>query len=715
MSSSLSSLFLRRTPIRWRQVYDGLDARFLTDTPRYPLAPATFVVPFVEPNTSSHGEEPMVTSPSRRFLDGSQSANEMGPVFRSKKSALEEFIKAHIVGGTPLCPASVYIELALEALDAIKPEQGQYHTLSDLTFDNPLVYTEDSKDMCIQTMISAKDSSFKVMSAGSILHSAGSVPSSADDRIAEDFARRTSYIKRQMDSVGFLDQFSTRMLYEVIFPRVVTYSAPYITIKQMSIAASGLEGFGTFKIPETDQSGFICPPAFTDTLLHAAGFIANSKINSDEACICVKVERVTVPASITTTTGSIYSRELGVYCSLLECSGDYIIGDAYALDVDGQVLACIEGMHFKRLRLASFKAHLSRVFPDPSKAYPTPRAAIAPMKNTINHGRTVQKSQQSIPNSIANRTASATVPVQKIIKPILYQTISEVCGISEADIRGSTRLSDIGVDSLLSIELTTTLQHRLTGMKLSEADFAHCETLHEMEEVLKNLGARLEDGLPSADQVPDLSNGQSTPTSEVSIDSSSLVRMDEFLEEVCGFSLQGIDKNTTLASLGVDSLLSIELVSGLNHTFGIQLDDATLPEMSIHALENVVFPKEPELELPLPNSKPSRDDYSINLSAETSVISEMDTSPSCLQKSDQNSKLQAPLYLFHDGSGLCKVYARLGDLGRDVYGVPSIDFSQVDESIITLEELASRYIDQLGLTDKGDIILGGKITPQLYI
>lgn len=690
LCSALSSLFLQRTAIQWRQVYAGLDVQFLADLPRYPLSPTTFVIPFQETVPTSKDEEVQAPQSIYKFLNGSRSSSSGGTDFGSKVSAMAEFIKAHDVGGAPLCPASVYIELVLEAMELMKSEGSQndnFRTLRDLTFDKPLVYSE-GKDTEVLTSMAADDSYFRVLSAGSTIHCTGSATLTDDAAISTEFSRRASYIKRQKESIAFVDKFTTRILYDVVFPRVVAYSGPYVTIKHLDIAASGLEAAGTFQLPLSGRDGFVCPPAFTDTLLHAAGFVANSKINADEACICVKVERVIIPCGA--ENKALYGHEMGVYCGLVECFDDLIIGDAYALDDEGNVVACVEGMHFKRLRLKSFQAHLAR------SLKPTPT-------QELRNDSGIKASARPPP-----RVPPPPRPVQQpSIRETLYSSVSDICGVTYADIQENTRLSDIGVDSLLTIELTMALQQQFSHLGLEGSDFANCETVGEMEAILDRPGAEKDDGTPSADVVPDLSAGRSSPSSEASMTPDSIARVDEFFQQVCGFSLQAVDKNTSLASLGVDSLLSIELVNGLNHTFGIQLDDVSISELSVRALEEVIFPNEPEP--PKQQEPPTASGYLGVPESEAPIISGMDTLPVALQKSGNPNEKRAPLYLFHDGSGLCNVYSRLGKLDRDVYGVFSIDFSSVDSSISTLEELASRYIDQLGLTNKDNIMLGGKL------
>ncbi|KAL1636985.1 polyketide beta-ketoacyl-synthase [Diplodia intermedia] len=736
LSAALKTLFLQRHSIQWSQVYAGSGAQFVPDLPRYPLSPSTFVVPFKE-TTAAPKMEQSAPAPRSiyRFQDGSQIPSPDRRVFGSKISALADFIKAHNVGGAPLCPASVYIELAMEAQDMAVPDlqTHKFRTLTNMTFDKPLVYSENN-DMDIHTELMPDGSSFRVLSEGGNLHCTGAAPPAADDATSKDFARRTSYIKRQRGSVVFADTFSSRILYDVIFPRVVGYSGPYVSIKALSIAASGLEGAGTFELPRwagrAPNDGFVCPPAFTDTLLHAAGFVANSKINADEACICVKVERITVPSAQNAEASGLYGRELGVYCGLVDCD-DTIIGDAYALDAAGNVVACVEGMHFKRLRLKSFQAHLARVLKPSAPVAHHHQRASPPAKGMVSAVNFVPPSP---PRTPPPAKGPARTSVQATIRPVLSNALSELCGIS-GPVDDSARLSEMGVDSLLFIELTGEMQKQFPHLGLSSSAFSNCETVSDMEKVIQTAAAavagpstpppQLEMKMP---EMPDMKKMPFTPPSThgTTTPSVDVERVDDFFKEVCGFSLGEVDDSTTLDALGIDSLLSIELTTGLRQTFGVELDESSFADLSIGQLQAEILAKLAPPP-PAPSAKAvtqqhqavaaaaANDDHHDSGSDMTALLG-MDTFPVHLQKSSAAAKKPA-LYLFHDGSGLCTSYARLGAANpaaspaRDIYAAFAPDFALLNPAITTLEDMAARYIRDARLLDRATtdapIVLGG--------
>lgn len=723
LSSALRSLYLQRYSIHWRSVYDGAGVQFLDDLPHYPLSPSTFVVPFKEPaGTTSDVEAdkvPEFTSPYK-FLHGPRVSSSDGMTFESRMSSLADFIKAHNVGGSPLCPASVYIELALEALSLQEPEsRPNFQVLSDITFNSPLVHSEGN-DCSIHTSI-ANTSAFRVHSDGDNPHCTGTVSSARDGAVEKDFARRASYIKRQKTSASTLNTFSSRVLYDVIFPRVVSYSGPYLTIKNLNIAASGLEGYGTFQLPESGTDGFACPPAFTDTLLHAAGFIANVKISADEACICSQVERVTIPCG----NSARYGEEMDVYCSLVECDGS-IIADAWALDGSGQVVAAVEGMNFKRLRLKSFQAHLARlVKPEPAQKLNGPTASstkgahVANGINGVKHTNDVNGTHGS--NHGLNSPAQPKRTPSKVtetasIRDVLQETVSELCGV-DGPLDSNTSLSEMGIDSLMFIELTSTLQKQFSHLQLSKSNFESCETVLDIETAI-SAAAGGEASPPQSEvheeSAPSSSSSsvKSLPSTGSSTPSIDLGQVNEFLREVCGFTLQDVDKDMSLDSLGVDSLLSIELQAGMRQTFGVDLESSggqNIADMTIREFEQAVLGR---ITPPSSIGDPEEDDEEEvppEMSSNIKTIAGMDTFPVTLQHSTSGA---SPLYLIHDGSGLTNAYSRLSPLNRPTHGIYSLDFAHPDPSIRTMEDLATLYIRRANLASApANIILGGKQAP----
>jgi iterative type I PKS product template protein len=702
ISTSLKALFLEVAPVKWSEVYAGSAAMYLDYTPQYPLFPTEFVVPFREPSVDQPPCSLLnLSSDTKLFfqLDKKASSGQTIATFEAGLSYMSSFITAHVVGGTPLCPASIYIELALEAMDQLQPAHKQEtRVLRDINFESPLVSSSTQDDQgSLSLILDQQDPmkrepsySFKAQRSGTS-YCTGTVDIEPTTKVKTALNRKSAFIRKHIDCMLRMeeaagDSFSTRMIYDVVFPRVVSYSDPFLTLQRLRISSSGLEGYGSFRLPpDSSSESFICHPALVDTLLHTAGFIANNWISRDQACICVKVENITL---LCDEISASRCGDLSIYCSMVDCIEGFVIGDAYAMDQSGSVIAMAEGMHFKKTALKAFQGYLARLAQGGRREH-----SVATGQDTT---KATAGRAKSTHDAITQRAHNPDV-----IRMLRHE-ISQLCGIS-SDIDADTDLAQLGIDSLMFIELTQTLRRKLNNIDSSDLDLSRCSTLRDLENLLLGLTVLS----TSSDMVvgvnSTLSEPQRTPqptaaiTSDlntVASENSSFSIVKTLVERICGSQIFDSDKDISLESLGVDSLLSMELEQGLRQVCGISVDGnhGIISELTVGQLEVLILGK-------LGQSPSSITPQSSSSPVPTHAATKL--------QHGQDSRNR--LYLFHDGSGLSHQYAKIGRLGCEVYGVSSLDFAGIDPSVQRLEDFASRYISLLDLTANNaqGVILGG--------
>lgn len=729
INAALSCLFSQRQPVKWTEVFRGSKARLLNGLPRYPLNSKTFVIPYSEPQHATVSEVPSepaaITSPYT-FLKGSRKLQEDGTVaFNTAIGSLSEYIKSHSVGGAPLCPASVYMELAAEASDLYDQSRNgpSFSLFKNISFDKPLVYSE-MRQIEVLASIDEISHTFKVTSGTGDVHCTGQLTDGSVASIQKDFQRAASVIARQVGSMTPGDVFSSRIIYDVIFPRVVAYSGPFLAIKQLTIAASGLEGFGRFQLPASGHEGFTTPPAFIDTLLHAAGFIANSKVSAEEACICTEVEEAVVPRGHSLPL----HEEMTVYCSLIDGVKGYVIADAYALDSSKNVRAAVRGMHFKILRLKSFQAHLAHVI-HAAQTTTTASPRLVKAQNIRKAAPVVEK--RSLATSAGHAVALKVETNADDDLTTLKSILSDLCG-TDSSVNEQTSLEALGVDSLLFIEMAQKLEQRFPELRGVKTALECCSTIVDIHKLIQSVTA---DGSDSDVTSPTFSSERSSGESSlrtsgsqtpVTLKTPSEPNIDDlavFMKTVVGVSTDGLEKTCTLESLGVDSLLSIEVEQGLQETFGISIGATdTLPGLTIADLEKLILDtgsKASEVLAPkhrpvltktrkrVPTSK--EDHIEESLSVPKSSTADESVNEDVARLFHTPGDAQTSLYLFHDGSGTSSVYSKLSPLPCKLYGVSSVDFQSINPNIRTLEQLATECIKQARLMDVENLILGGTL------
>ena len=116
----------------------------MTDLPAYPLVGREFKIQYRETSctfdVASSISSDTYTETGLRFLPQMICAKE-GDLFETTTDILESLLLGHEVGGTAVCPASVFLELILEAARAILDVSAtDILVTTDMRFWNSLVY-----------------------------------------------------------------------------------------------------------------------------------------------------------------------------------------------------------------------------------------------------------------------------------------------------------------------------------------------------------------------------------------------------------------------------------------------------------------------------------------------------------------------------------------------------------------------------------------------
>ena len=696
ISDTLGQLSLLGTRVKWRGVFHGTGAK-LFDLPGHPQATTEYGVRYKEAD--------MLTTAREVAASGTKTGYTLLPfvlpmlstadyrVFETNLHTLRNHIRGHAVAGVAICPASIYHEMVLEAAQTVqKLSEDSVYSISNITFESPLLY-DTSKEyepirVCLTTGPLPTELGFKVVSylqdsALENMHCSGIVTQTDALSIQTKFAREAAMVKRQGAHLFAgqgrnLNAFQTQMIYETIFTRVVIYSGDYHSLQTLHITKSNTEGYGMFQIPPQVHSlESISSPTFIDTLLHAAGFIANISVPSTEICVCGKVD------SIQLLYADIdFSQIFTVYCNLFDDREGTVIANAFALDNNGKVVAAVEGMHFKRLRLSSFKAHLDRL--------------VGSQKNEQRASPTMPLGYPLRPSSQNTRVNPSTFPPTVGIgspqdtEIKLFKVISELCCISEKAMDSSKDLGALGIDSLMLLELYSALKKEFPLQKLDEPALHNCNTLGDLENVLLS-------SLPDTQAIA--RSEDVSPVDTLYRGESKRGKVRKVLQAVCELNDAHTPSDRTLDSLGIDSLMMIELEHALQKELGSAIrSDRVHSSRTIQDLEDLED-----------SFTPSTEDRTTEATspADSEDLFSIHQLPLRLQTSESPNN---PLFLIHDGSGLCDVYRRLQDLDRNVFGFYNPSFFNCESSPKNLVEMASSYASLVNASSGGPVILGGEFT-----
>ncbi|KAI1446584.1 putative polyketide synthase [Annulohypoxylon stygium] len=746
LSQLLSYFYQKAAPVSWRQTFEFQDKPRLVNLPGLPFFQSEFLVSYPHETSALLTEVPekaqdAVTSSNvflSRTVQKASETNGFAGIYETSIQSLQEFITGHIVCEHALCPASVYHQMALSAIQDMLPEKASESawSLSDITYVAPLLYTSQSNAVvCIRVFPSSetrREFVFEVSSFASgtdpsraSAHCKGNLKCKVRMSAEQKCIRAARMVKRQIDRFirpdpsTILETFSTKAMYENVFTRVVTYSKLYQQVQYIRISPECDEAYARCKSSSTPSNTAADSSAiFMDVLLHVAGFVANLSIASGEACICKEVESALVlrePAS----PGTMFD----VHCTVVELPQEGLfIADAQATDEQG-VMASFKGMAFQRVQLAK----VSQAFSIQSRRG----------QGSSNTAQPPQQ-PQATKKVIKAQTVVAAPPAQSSVA--VKNLIAQTCGADPADLSPESNLEAFGFDSLLMIELEAQLSSAYPQLDVSE--LAECHTIGDIDKLCS--------GQETTDTPPNSEIG--TPNEALSDvhddipDIRSLTRA--IIAETCNGDVDSIDSSSELSALGIDSLMILELESSLSkisnggyispmelgecHTVGdietlilsgypqspqdsssavssLNSSLSTSPASSSGATTPTATPAAPATPISADSSQVLFSPATIDKVAQILNLKEQ---PELVQAAPSsqltgNDKREPSLFLIHDGSGVCTHYHRLQPLGRPVYALHDPKLLDPFDGWASLGAMADEYARQISATTAGPYLLGG--------
>ncbi|KAL9938012.1 hypothetical protein V8E36_003557 [Tilletia maclaganii] len=762
---TLETLHNSGVDIKWAGIFAGEQVRCLNRLPSYPFADTRYWVDYVPKTTSAQAKDTAVVANSNVNRTGYIMLNECvelpktrdggQAIFTTPAEQLEVFISGHSVGGQPLCPASVYHEFALAAVqyttenaECAKVFGQKVFKLSRVEYQRPFVLSEASRENTFKIILTFSTSgdhfaAFEVHSQASgaknsTCHCKGVIGEKDAVKMTSGLQRNSRFMIEQLRSLhngdSGVETFKTKTIYERIFPRVVRYSEPYWSITSMSMSASGKEAVAHVKLPVKDLSAkgkFVVEPRFMDTILHATGFLINSQAPDDTAYICSKTDKVKMVYGDDSKGGVQTLKENDeclIFCVIESLPDEGVeLGTAY-VEQAGRIVATLSGMHFKaiplqRLHMLLGAGHSST--PRPSVAHVTP-VAMEPKTTHQAIKTSLKKSIDPLaadPNDVADR---------------LRQLISETCGTPVAEVQDSVETASLGIDSLMVIELVAKVGQEWPAVKLDFTDFLDARVSDIVRLVTEQLPQVEEVSAPRPrlDSLP----SQRSVSFKQALDAFSIKteavedRLRSLISDTCGAPLDQIQNSTEAAALGIDSLMVIELVAKISEAWpAVHLDftdflDACVGDIidlvkaQLSPEVDTVSDSEPDdvfsesessndIDTPLetPCETPRRSVSSVNLQKiheESSSISTTEVAePVLIQRAPAGKTSEPPLFLIHDGSGCWAPYTRLGSLQREVWGFSN---PRSEPWAKGLPEMAACYAQQMRKLSAGKpLIVGG--------
>jgi iterative type I PKS product template protein len=607
--------------------------------------------------------------------------------------ALHHMIAGHVMNGVALCPAGVFADMALTIGEFVTrdkcssvPPSGINVTdmeivkglvVPALRPDQPqlvrLEATTDFERGSVHVVISELSHDRK--SAGCNVKCV--VRYGEHHTWLKEWARTAYLISKRIEHLeldakaGSTARLPRSLVYK-LFSTVVNYSQGYQGIYEALINVEELEAAATIHFQQDRHGGeFTNSPIWIDNLAQLSGFLMNATgiTNSlKEVFIAQGWESFQIAQEIDP------AKEYRVHLKMRDLTRGLYVGDTSILQ-DGQMVGLIGGIKFQKLSRRTMDAVLKV---SPSDSHQSTRHSPSESPKVM-QPRTKALSEH----------VQANVPDSKVwvntTKDEAFAIFAQEVGMSIAELSDTTSLSDLGVDSLLSLTILAKLRERL-GIDVPQSAFQDCESVRDLRQLISTCTSQ-ETALH--DNNEDTSSSESskiyTPPARGTPGKAESVTIDlntvyTVIADQIGVSVTELLAANDFEALGVDSLMSLSILGSLRESLGLDVQpDMMQGTFSLDTIKS-------EFERCFPSKQP------VNLSSAEDVTHPTPKAKSVLLQGNAKSA-DKTLFLFPDGSGSASSYINLPNIPEDicVFGIDSPFLRRADEYTCTLEE-ASRIM-----------------------
>ncbi|KAJ5816624.1 hypothetical protein N7447_008857 [Penicillium robsamsonii] len=492
----------------------------------------------------------------------------------------QDLVSGHVVVGSPICPAGMYLELASHALlllpDAANPSTSWKITSDKLKIKMPLGLDTQREVKLSLTSQGRGTWEFELSSTKgkgkSNSHGAGiirlqqkvhdGIDGNSDDREKWD---RISYL---LDEDEETESLRGTMVYKV-FGTMAKYSPAYKGIKYL--VGKGSEGAGEIKMPVQDSGAIatspnskIADPVLMDNFLQVAGAFVHSMRgiegdgDADMACICTGMGRVT-PLSELQGSG-----RYRVYVKVLQEDENQVLLDVSAFDKETRkMIWSAESLSFARVPRKTLGKVVAAASPANVAENLTelPAATVLPPPTPNKSPEFSSEKDVSEPLQVERKGSSVDVfgGVQVLLSESLDVGISEVT--KEAS------LADLGADSLVGSEILALVTAKF-DIEIATDIFA---TVTDVTSLCKLISNQLRIGFTKPNKVENIGDSKPVSSNQIPNDPPPTWQKTifEILSRSLGLDVSDIEMDSRMEDLGVDSLVEAEIVSNLNGAFNL--------------------------------------------------------------------------------------------------------------------------------------------------
>ncbi|THY24127.1 polyketide synthase [Aureobasidium pullulans] len=673
---------------------------------------------------------------------------------------LFQAVIGHQVNDTALCPSSLYADMALTVSDYLykqlrpsAPKIGM--NVCDMEVPKPFIAKMEQPAEGQHIQLEAKadlDAGVAHLKFRSVTPDGKLIQDHAHCLVkfedisswTEDWERINFMVKSQVDLLKAKTKtqeahvMQRGMAYK-LFKCFVNYNEKYRGMEEVIVNSQTTEATASIKFQNSPADGdWYQAPYQIDSMCHISGFIVNATdlIDSDNnVCISHGWGSMRIAKQMT-PEGNYRS-----YVRMLPKPGNVYQGDVYIMEGD-EIVAVCGGLKFQQIPrrvlnvfLPPQKAGASAKTAAPAAAAPAPKAIAAPKASAPK----AQAPKPVVKAAKAPKKAAAKKPQGATITSRVMQIIATETDVEQSELVEEAAFENLGVDSLMSLTISAKFREDL-DMEISSTLFTDYPTVGEMKKYFSQYDGNVgpveddsEDESEPSDIATPYEDDLSTPASSApstapsdagkpDIDSPSREIPDSEVGEVSlarhiivqemGIDSSELTDEADLSELGMDSLMSLTILSELREKTGVDLPSTFLSTNStILDIENALgmrpTPKAKAASAPKAAKQTSPQLDKVN--AKLTDLSKFPAATSVLLQG--NAKIATKkIFFLPDGSGSATSYVSIPNIGPDTaaFGLNCPFMKNPTEWTCGIETVSLLYLAEIKRRQpQGPYIIGG--------
>ncbi|RKU45682.1 Type I Iterative Polyketide synthase (PKS) [Coniochaeta pulveracea] len=556
-------------------------------------------------------------------------------------------VSGHQVNGAPLCPSSLYADMAMTvcnyAYKLVRPDAENIVTnVAHMDVPKTLIFNDTAKSHVLRLKVIAD---VKLGSAD-LVFSTGEGAKKTEHAICKvyygdrevwqsEFDRLTYLIKSRVEALmeaektGKASKIGRGLAYK-LFCALVDYNHRYQGMEEVILDSSTCEATAKIRFQTTDKDGsYYFSPYHVDSLCHISGFIINGTDAVDSR------EQVYISHgwdSLRFTEIPQPHKEYRSYIRMQPIKGTKVMsGDVYIFDGD-KIIGKTGDLKFQAIP----RKVLNIMLP-PRGAAASAMATAVPAKSSTPapaKAAAVSKAPKRKETKIVTKANITKVNAKLSVTSEILDILAAEVGVSHDELADNIAFTDLGVDSLMSLTVSGRIREDL-DLDLSSTAFVDYPTIGAFKGYLVQFEASgRKQSVESAGDSGDSSSHSDSDTPDLEFDSdvtTPLAESDtgsdkgepsgsssdsegvrrivrETIATEMGVDVDEILAAPDLANLGMDSLMSLSILGTLREKTGMDIPaDLFVSNPSLKAVETALGINTPPKRAPAasePTSKP---------------------------------------------------------------------------------------------------------------